>query len=176
MLTPSIISEAVKLNFYRFLIILTGISVAACSPLATEQVILDQPAPSGEGQPDQSEAGIAPTWDQATQMDEQGAVVVEATPLNLNTQDSTMEFEIVLDTHSVDLSMDLSQLAILTTDAGITVNATRWDAPRGGHHVTGKLLFPSIVDGKFILDGANSITLQIRDVDSSLREFVWRMQ
>jgi hypothetical protein len=105
-----------KLKFLSFLIILTGMIVAACSPLATEQVILDQPAPSGEGQPDQSEAGIAPTWDQATQMDEQGAVVVEATPLNLNTQDSTMEFEIVLDTHSVDLSMTCPSLHT-TTDA-----------------------------------------------------------
>jgi hypothetical protein len=165
-----------KLKFLSFLTILTGISVAACSPLATEQVVLDLPAPSGEEQPGQSAAEIAPTWDQATQVDEQGAIVVEATPLNLNMQNSTMEFEIVLDTHSVDLSMDLAQLATLTTDAGITVNATKWDAPRGGHHVTGKLLFPSTIDGKSILDGANSVTLQIRDVDSSLREFVWRMQ
>lgn len=165
-----------KLKFLSFLITLTGMIVAACSPLATEQVVLDQPAPSGEGQPGQSAAEITSTWDQATQVDEQGAVVVEATPLNLNMQESTMEFEIVLNTHSVDLSMDLAQLAILTTDAGITVNATKWDAPRGGHHVTGKLLFPSKTDGKSILDGANIITLQIRDVDSSLREFVWRMQ
>jgi len=165
-----------ELKFLSFLIILTGMSVAACSSPATEQVVLDQPAPSGEGQPGQSAAAIAPTWDQATQVDEQGAVVVEATPLNLNLQDSTMVFEIVLNTHSVDLSMDLAQLAILTTDAGLTVKATKWDAPRGGHHVTGKLLFPFTIDGKSILDGTNSITLQIRDVDSSLREFVWRMQ
>jgi hypothetical protein len=81
-------------------------------------------------------------------VDEQGAVVVEVTPLNLNTPAEKLEFEISMNTHSVDLSMDLAQLASLETDAGISVDALEWNAPRGGHHVNGKLLFPSTVDGK----------------------------
>lgn len=165
-----------KRKFLSLLIILTGLMVAACSPLANEQVTSDLPAPSGGEQPGQSEAAQTSAWEQTTQVDEQGAIVVEATPLNLNLQDNSLEFKVVLDTHSVDLSMDLAPLATLTTDSGLTVNATIWDAPRGGHHVTGKLLFPSTINGNPILAQANSITVRIRDVDVSLREFVWGVQ
>jgi hypothetical protein len=164
-----------KYQLLTLLLIITATVVVACASPVAEQTVLVQSTPV-EGQPGQLAVAIDPTWDQATQVDEQGAVVVEATPLNLNMQDNTLEFEIVLDTHSVDLSMDLAQLATLTTDAGLTINATKWDAPRGGHHVSGKLLFPSMMDGKTILDGATNITVQIRDVDASLREFVWRVQ
>jgi hypothetical protein len=165
-----------KFKLLLLLIILTGISVAACSSTTSDQPVLVQSTPSQGEQPGQSESPIAPTWNQATQMDEQGAVVVEATPLNLNMQEYTLEFEVVLDTHSVDLGMDLTQLATLTADDGMTVNATRWEAPRGGHHVSGKLFFPSVMDGKSLLDGATNITLQIRDIDASLRTFVWQVQ
>jgi hypothetical protein len=78
-----------------------------------------------------------------TRMDQQGAIIMEVTPLNLGTPAETLDFDVVLNTHSVDLSMDLATLSTLTTDTGITIQATLWDAPRGGHHVEGKLIFPS---------------------------------
>lgn len=127
-------------------------------------------------QPEQLLDGFVPGWNQTTQVDEQGKVAVEVTPLNWNAQDSTLEFEISLDTHSVDLSMDLVKLSTLTTDTGIEVDATNWDAPLGGHHVSGKLIFPSTVDGMFILDGATKITIQLRDVDAPLRIFEWGLE
>lgn len=164
-----------KPQFLASLFILTATIVTACASRVAEQPVLTQSAPV-EGQPGQSAAVVAPAWKQYVQVDEQGAVVVEVTPLNLNTQGDTLDFEITLNTHSVDLGMDLAQLATLTTDAGITVSAISWDAPRGGHHASGKLIFPSIIDGKSILDGATNITVQIRDVDATLRTFVWRVQ
>lgn len=154
-------------------LILIAIVVAGCASPVAEQPVLAQAVPV-EGQSGASALAVS-TWGQNTQVDEQGAVVLEITPLNLNAQDNTLEFEVALNTHSVDLGMDLALLATLTTDAGISLNAVKWDAPRGGHHVSGKLIFPSTADGNSVLEGANWIKLQIRNVDAELREFEWNM-
>lgn len=108
--------------------------------------------------------------------DEQGAVTVNVTPLNLDNPSDQLEFGIALETHSVDLSMDLATLATLTTDTGVTVQATTWDAPRGGHHVEGKLVFPAMKDGNSILEGADKLTLTITNVDAPERVFEWQLQ
>ena len=71
-----------------------------------------------------------------TLLDEQGAISVSVRPLNIGRGEATLDFEIALDTHSVDLSMDLATLATLTTDTGLTMEAGDWQAPQGGHHVT----------------------------------------
>jgi hypothetical protein len=112
----------------------------------------------------------------ALRTDEQGAIIFEVTPLNLNNPTDTLEFDIVLTTHSIDLSMDLATQATLTTDMGVTVRATLWDAPRGGHHVEGKLIFPAAVDGKSILDGATKLTITILNVDAPSRVFEWELK
>ena len=111
-----------------------------------------------------------------TRSDQQGAVTVNVTPLNLDNPSDQLEFDIALETHSVDLSMDLATLATLTTDTGLTVQATKWDAPRGGHHVEGKLIFPTTADGKSILDGADKLTLTITNVDAASRTFEWDLK
>jgi hypothetical protein len=109
-------------------------------------------------------------------MDEQGAVIFEVTPLNLGTPADSLEFDVTMNTHSVDLSMDLAQLATLTTDAGVIVQATKWDATPGGHHISGKLIFPSMQDGKSILEGASKLTLTVVNVDASSRVFEWQLK
>jgi hypothetical protein len=109
-------------------------------------------------------------------LDQQGAVVVEVTPLDLGTPADTLEFNVAMNTHSVDLSMDLATLATLMTDTGVTVQATTWDAPRGGHHVSGKLIFPTTKDGKSILEGASKLTLTIINVDVPSRVFEWELK
>lgn len=108
-----------------------------------------------------------------TRTDEQGAVVVAVEPVNLESADQTLDFEVSLNTHSVDLSMDLAGLATLTTDTGITAPAIAWTAPSGGHHVSGKLSFPASVNGTDLLKGATELTLTIRDVDAPERKFTW---
>jgi hypothetical protein len=106
-------------------------------------------------------------------VDEQGAVTVEITPLNLNDAWETIDFQVAMNTHSVDLSMDLAALATLTTDTGHTIQATSWDAALGGHHVSGKLSFPSSTEAGSVLEGAKQITLTLVDVDAAARIFVW---
>lgn len=110
-----------------------------------------------------------------TRADEQGMVMFEVTPLDLTAATATLDFNIAMNTHSVDLSMDLATLATLATDTGVTIQAEKWDAVPGGHHVSGKLIFPSTKDGKSILEGASKLTLTIVNVDAPSRVFEWQL-
>ena len=110
-----------------------------------------------------------------TRTDEQGAVTVEVTPLNLDSPGVTLDFDVTLNTHSVDLGIDLAGLAQMTTDNGRSALAARWDAPSGGHHVQGTLSFPVNVDGQPLLTGARTLTLTLRNVDVPERTFVWEL-
>ncbi len=111
-----------------------------------------------------------------TRSDEQGAVTVKVTPLNLSSAGATVDFEVDMNTHSVDLGMNLASLATLTTDTGLRVAPVKWEAPGGGHHVSGRLVFPSSVDGRPLLKGATKVTLLLRDVAAPERTFVWSIQ
>jgi hypothetical protein len=156
----------------RFLIpslLILALTLAACS--ATPAPLPSDSAPA----PVSSDDSTA-QFDSAMRTDGQGAIIFEVTPLNLNAPADTLEFDIVLTTHSIDLSMDLATLATLTTDTGVIVQATLWDAPRGGHHVEGKLIFPATVDGKSILDGATKLTITILNADAPSRVFEWGAQ
>jgi hypothetical protein len=106
--------------------------------------------------------------------DSQGAIDVSVTPVDLNNPGDMIVFEVSLNTHSVELSMDLAELASLSTDTGRTVRAALWDGPRGGHHVGGNLSFPAIIDGVSILNGAGEVRLVINDLDAPERVFVWQ--
>ncbi len=143
--------------------------LAACS--ATSSPLPSDPAPASA-----SSSDSVSQFDSAMRTDGQGAIIFEVTPLNLNNPTDTLEFDIVLTTHSIELSMDLATQATLTTDMGVTVRATLWDAPRGGHHVEGKLIFPASVDGKSILEGATKLTITILNVEAPSRVFEWGAQ
>ena len=143
--------------------------LSACSATAT-------PLPS-DLQPDSvSTESSSSSNDSAMRTDQQGAIIFEITPLNLDAPTDTLEFDVVMDTHSIDLSMDLATLSTLTTDTGVSVEATLWDAPLGGHHVEGKLIFPATKDGKSILEGATKLTLTILNVDAPTRIFEWELK
>jgi hypothetical protein len=63
----------------------------------------------------------------------------------------------------------------LTTDNGHIAQATTWDAPRGGHHVSGELSSLSALMGN-LLDGATKLTLTIKDLDAQSGAFSWELQ
>jgi len=150
------------------LLISMFILVACSTKTAVPEQTASQPAPVSDAAPTQT--------NELTRTDEQGAIVFVITPLNLGTPADTLEFDVSMNTHSVDLSMDLAQLATLSTDAGLTVQASKWDATPGGHHVSGKLIFPSIQDTKSILEGASKLTLTIINVDATSRIFEWELK
>jgi hypothetical protein len=174
--------------FYILFILALSLVLAACGSnsvmvtnppevqptLASPTRTLIPPTDISEVQPTQAAGPIENQLPELT--DSQGAVTVIVTLLNLGDQENELKFGVALETHSVDLSMDLASLATLTTDTGLTVQAILWDAPRGGHHVSGTLSFPSSVDGKAILDDASTLTLLIKDVDAPERTFVWDLK
>ncbi len=69
-------------------------------------------------------------------------VTVKVTPKLIGSLDSRWEFSIVLETHSADLSDDLTKSATLTTNDGRTLKPTGWvGAGPTGHHREGVLVF-----------------------------------
>ena len=132
------------------------------------------PVPMAEATEAQSTQPVESTGSGLPELtDNQGAVTVIVKPLDLREQDQQLKFEVALNTHSVDLSMDLAALSTLATDTGLTVQASAWDAPRGGHHVSGVLSFPSRAEGIALLEDASTLTLVIKDVDVPERSFAW---
>lgn len=150
-------------------ILILSLVLSACS--ATSTPLQTDPQPASV-----STDSSSPSNDTAMRIDQQEAIIFEITPLNLDAPTDTLEFDVALTTHSIDLSMDLATLSTLTTDTGVSVQSTLWDAPLGGHHVEGKLIFPATKDGKSILEGATKLTLTIVNVDAPSRIFEWNLK
>ena len=171
-------------------LVLLGLLLAACSSspsavdteettsgVAPEEII--EKAITGEATSPADEAALADlpakSGSAETRVDEQGAVIVSVTPLNLSSPGATLDFEVTLETHSVDLSMNLAELASLTADNGLTVLSSGWDGPQGGHHVAGTLSFPAEANGELLLTGASRLTLTMNNVDAPERVFTWEL-
>ena len=123
-----------------------------------------------------AQAAQTVTLPETTLTDEQGAIIVEITPLNSSEARNTLNFIVGMNTHSIDLSMDLAPLSTLTTDNGMNIPAILWDAPRGGHHLEGNLSFAVLQDDMALLAGATTLTLTIKDLDAPERIFTWDLQ
>jgi hypothetical protein len=137
----------------------------------TSSMPMTETATSAAVQPAQA-SSLAP------QTAEAGAVTVTVTPHNLNDPDAqTLDFDIALNTHSVDLSDDPSKLATLRAGAA-QVAAVSWNAPAvGGHHVSGVLSFPAVdAQGRPLLQNASRIVLNLRNLAGvPLRMFMWTL-
>ncbi len=157
-------------RFILPLLLTLTLILAACSTVSSS----DQTPPQSD--PVSTESNSPSNDSATTRTDEQGAIIFEITPLNLASSTDTIEFDVTLTTHSIELSMDLASFATLTTDTGINVTSTLWNAPRGGHHVEGKLIFPATKDNKSVLEGATKLTLTILNVDAPSRIFEWDLK
>lgn len=73
-------------------------------------------------------------------------VTVTVTPADLGSAARSWDFAVVLDTHTQDLSDDLTKISVLMDDKSNAYKALAWDgAGPGGHHRKGVLRFPAIV-------------------------------
>jgi hypothetical protein len=168
---------------------LLGLVVTACSaslaapagglgPAIGTVASAERAAATAAPLPSPSATATAPLTQPAvslTRTDVQGAVTVAVTPLNLDNPGDTLDFDVAMNTHSVNLDMDLAGLASLATDTGRAVQASTWQAPSGGHHVDGTLSFPARTDGELLLQGTRQLTLTIRNVDAAERTFTWEL-
>ena len=93
----------------------------------------------------------------------QNNVEFQVTPL------STSEFQIEINTHSVDLDFELTEISILYDDIGNTYKPLKWEGfPAGGHHRNGILKLPSI--------NGNAKSIKLIITDSARREFSWNLE
>lgn len=113
-----------------------------------------------------------------TRKNDAAQVTVEVTPLAAPAAGAALTFKVVMDTHSVDLdSYDLGRLAALRVDGLREVPPSAWNAPKGGHHREGTLVFPaSAGGGPAIPASARAVVLVIRDVAGvAERSFTWTL-
>ena len=162
------------------LVSLVGIAalLGACAQAGAPTAVAAQPALSTPTAPAEIQAGIDPfaSGSGLTRIDDQGAIVVEVTPVNLDAAGTQLEFTVALNTHSIDLSMDLASLATITTDTGLSLDAKLWDAPLGGHHTSGRLIFPLGAEALPLLNQASRLTLTVIDLDAPSRVFEWELK
>lgn len=86
--------------------------------------------------------------------------------------DGSLVFEVSMNTHSVDLDgYDLAELSVLRADSGTEYLPVSWDSAPGGHHRSGRLVFPSMDDPDTISAGKWELT--IRDI-AGIKERTYR--
>ncbi len=164
-------------SFHRGAIVLTtllavtAVVIAGCS---SAQATLDNPPSPQAATSAQSGAqsigtggGNASSSAGATQSSSGGNVTIEVTWENPRKKNEPLTFSVDMNTHSVDLDgVDLGKLAVLRNDAGQEVKPQQWEAPAGGHHRSGTLIFPfKDESGKPIVGtGTKTLEMVIRDV------------
>ncbi len=99
-------------------------------------------------------------------------VTVRATPIDVAANAKSWVFEVVLDTHSQDLSDDLKRTAVLIDANGKAHPPLSWDgAPAGGHHRKGLLSFEPIGPSPTVLE----LRIQ-RPGEPAPRSFRWELK
>jgi len=97
---------------------------------------------------------------------------VSATAVPVNPGDAnavTLDFTIVMDTHSGSLPLDLAKIASAKGPSGAAISATVWKGGKGGHHLTGTLSFPSGT-----LRSAAPLTVTLKGETGKDLVFTWK--
>lgn len=146
-----------KTTFLLFLII-TGVGIFSFSRVSQSKPVtaLAESIPT------------SPTQPLLSQFITMGQVDVEVTPL-LSADLTAPVFELVMNTHSVELAYDYLQLATLTDDQGNSYKPTKWTGNTSGHHVSGQLIFPELSTKP------EQLTLTLSGVDNESADFSWSL-
>lgn len=114
--------------------------------------------------------GFEQTISLPTKSNDSGGLSIEATPIDFSF-DQPVQFEIVLITHQGDLDFDLNQQSVLVDDLGNTYLPLEWQGGRGGHHLSGTLIFPQPKEG------IKQFKLVIKDIyNVGERIFEWNLE
>jgi hypothetical protein len=133
---------------YRKMVLWAGVMIftlSACSLASTltSAFTATQPAtPPARSSRASAAKSSSPKW--PTKSNDGGSVTVDVTPTAVEVG-QPIAFAIAMNTHSVDLSDDLTKIAILRDDAGKEYKPIAWDGPGGGgHHRSGVLQFAAL--------------------------------
>lgn len=107
----------------------------------------------------------------SSQINSEGEVEVEVTPVEISESSDLWQFKIVLTTHNVELDQDLTKVTLLFDDKGNIYQPVSWEGtPPGGHHREGILSFRSIKPQTL------SLRLVIQNIgETKEREFTWNL-
>lgn len=97
-----------------------------------------------------------------------GVVSVDITPASMEAGEEIV-FDVVMNNHSVDLGYDYMQIATLTDAQGNTYKPKEWAGNSSGHHVSGRLIFPDM------LNQVEKLTLTLNGVDNETADFSWEL-
>ena len=110
-------------------------------------------------------SSISQKWE--SKVDDQVSVTVTVTPTLLSAESKEWKFDIIMDTHSVELDQDMTKIAILIDEQGKEYAPTKWEGPVGGHHREGILSFAPI------MPYPQHLTLKIKGIGVVDRSFAW---
>lgn len=105
-----------------------------------------------------------------SKIDDQASVTVTVTPSDLSVESGEWKFNVVMDTHSVELDQDMTKVAILIDEQGKEYKALNWEGPTGSHHREGILTFRKITPAP------KSVELKISDIGGVVRTFKWQFE
>jgi len=108
-----------------------------------------------------------------TKINSEGAVEVKATLVPEKSSNSQLVFEVMMNTHSVNLSQyDFTKLAAISFGTNKNISGTfKWDSTNdeSSHHVMGYLVWNGVFDNNY-----KAINLDLKDIDNvSSRVFTW---
>lgn len=108
--------------------------------------------------------------DLETKTDKQASVTVTVAPVNIFPQSKELRFNVLMDTHSVELDQDMAKISVLIDGQGKEYKPVRWEgAEAGGHHREGVLIFTSIVPYP------QNLKLVIKNIAGVPRSFLWTL-
>ena len=105
-----------------------------------------------------------------SKVDDQASVTVTVTPTLLSEESEEWKFDVIMDTHSVELDQDMTKVAVLIDEQGKEYKALNWKGPTGGHHREGIITFNKITPAP------KSIEMKISGVGNVVRSFNWELK
>lgn len=107
----------------------------------------------------------------APQTSDEHGIKITVAPRDIPNEARTWDLEVTVESHTRDLSDDLTRSSVLIAD-GMQYFPTGWEgAPPGGHHRKGLLRFKAVVPKP------RSIELQVRLTGDALpRSFKWLLK
>lgn len=154
----SLIKFVLIITILLLIIILVGCSKVSSVLKEQDPLITTEQKPSVI-----SEEGVVKT-------NNEGEVTIDVRYLGF--KENSISFEIVMDTHSIDLDQyDLGQLSLLKDNKGNEYRPVSWDSKAGGHHRSGNLTFSLTV----LADKINKIELTIQNI-AGIKERVFEWQ